>query len=58
MEKLLRYIRSRKQDISETMLYGNVKNMEHYRQLLGNVEAYQAIEDMIADILEKEERDE
>jgi hypothetical protein len=57
MEKLLRYIRNRKQDISETMLYGNVKNMEHYRQLLGNVEAYQAIEDMIGDILEKEEQD-
>lgn len=57
MEKLLRYIRSRKQEISEAMLYGNVKNMEHYRQLLGNVEAYQAIEDMIGDILEKEEQD-
>lgn len=57
MEKLLRYIRARKQDISETMLYGNVKNMEHYRQLIGNIEAYQAIEDMIGDILEKEEQD-
>jgi hypothetical protein len=57
MEKLLRFIRSRKQEISEAMLYGNVKNMEHYRQLVGNVEAYQVIEDMLKEIREKEERD-
>jgi hypothetical protein len=57
MEKLLRFIRSRKQEISEAMLYGNVKNMEHYRQLVGNVEAYQVIEDMLKEIRAKEERD-
>jgi len=57
MEKLLRFIRSRKQEISEAMLYGNVKNMEHYRQLVGNIEAYQVIEDMLKEIREKEERD-
>jgi hypothetical protein len=57
MEKLLRFIRSRKQEISEAMLYGNVKNMEHYRQLVGNVEAFQVIEDMLKEIREKEERD-
>jgi hypothetical protein len=57
MEKLLRFIRSRKQEISEAMLYGNVKNMEHYRQLVGNVEAYQVIEDMLKEIREKEERE-
>jgi hypothetical protein len=57
MEKLLRFIKSRKQEISEAMLYGNVKNMEHYRQLVGNVEAYQVIEDMLKEIREKEERD-
>jgi hypothetical protein len=39
------------------MLYGNVKNMEHYRQLVGNVEAFQVIEDMLKEIREKEERD-
>jgi hypothetical protein len=57
MEKLLRFIKSRKQEISEAMLYGNVKNMEHYRQLVGNVEAYQVIEDMLKEIREKEERE-
>ncbi len=57
MEKLLKYIRSRKQELGEAMLYGNVKNMEHYRQMVGNVEAYQVIEDMIIEILEKAEKD-
>ena len=57
MEKLLRYIKSRKQEISEAMLYGNVKNMEHYRQLVGNVEALQTIEDMLLEIRKKEETD-
>jgi hypothetical protein len=57
MEKLLRYIKSRKQEISEAMLYGNVKNMEHYRQLVGNVEALQAVEDMLLEIRKKEETD-
>jgi hypothetical protein len=53
IENLLKYIRLRKQEIGEAMLYGNVKNMEHYRQLVGNVEALQQIEDKINEILEK-----
>jgi hypothetical protein len=57
MEKLLKYIRNRKQELGEAMLYGNVKNMEHYRQMVGNVEAYQIIEDMIVEILEKADED-
>lgn len=57
MEKLLRYVKSRKNEISEAMLYGNVKNMEHYRQLVGNVEALQAVEDMLLEIRKKEETD-
>lgn len=57
MEKLLRYVKSRKHEISEAMLYGNVKNMEHYRQLVGNVEALQAVEDMLLEIRKKEETD-
>jgi hypothetical protein len=53
IEKLYKIIRERKQEIGESMLYGNVKSMEHYRQLVGNVESLQMIEDTIKDILEK-----
>jgi len=53
IERLYKIIRERKQEIGESMLYGNVKNMEHYRQLVGNVESLQMVEDTIKEILEK-----
>jgi hypothetical protein len=56
-EPLYRFIRERKQEIGEAMIYGNVKSMEHYRQLVGNVEALQLIEDKLKEILEKSESD-
>jgi hypothetical protein len=56
-ESLFKFIRSRKQEIGESMLYGNIKNMEHYRQLVGNVEALQMIEDEMKKILEKVRED-
>jgi hypothetical protein len=52
-EPLFRFIRERKQEIGEAMIYGNVKSMEHYRQLVGNVEALQMVEDKLKEILEK-----
>jgi hypothetical protein len=52
-EPLYRFIRERKQEIGEAMLYGNVKSMEHYRQLVGNIEALQMVEDRLKEILEK-----
>jgi hypothetical protein len=57
VESLLRLIRDRKQEIGESMLYGNVSSMEHYRQLVGNVEALQMVEDKLLEILEKSESD-
>ena len=56
-ELLFKFIRGRKQEIGESMIYGNVKNMEHYRQLVGNVEAFQMIEDEMKQILEKASQD-
>jgi hypothetical protein len=52
-EPLYRFIRERKQEIGEAMIYGNVKSMEHYRQLVGNVEALHMVEDKLKEILEK-----
>lgn len=56
-EALFKFIRGRKQEIGESMLYGNIKNMEHYRQLVGNVEALQMVEDEMKKILEKVRED-
>lgn len=57
IEKILKIIRARKHEIGEAMIYGNVKDMEHYRELVGNVKALQMVEDEIMLILEKSERD-
>jgi predicted nucleic acid-binding Zn-ribbon protein len=58
LQIVLKEIRKRKQEIGEAMIYGNVKDMEHYRQLVGNVESLQMIEDRINEILSKIESDE
>lgn len=53
LHRLLREIKERKAEISTAMMYGNVKNMEHYKQLVGNVEALQQIEDRINEMIER-----
>ncbi len=58
LQIVLKEIRKRKQEIGEAMLYGNVKDMEHYKQLVGNVEALQLIEDRIIEILSRLESEE
>jgi predicted nucleic acid-binding Zn-ribbon protein len=58
LQTVLKEIRKRKQEIGEAMLYGNVKDMEHYKQLVGNVEALQLIEDRINEILSRLESEE
>jgi len=58
LQTVLKEIRKRKQEIGEAMIYGNVKDMEHYKQLVGNVEALQMVEDRINEILSRLESDE
>ena len=57
LQTLAKEIKKRKQEIAEAMLYGSIKDMEHYRQLVGNVEALQMIEDRINEMLSKQEED-
>ena len=52
-EHLLKQIKERRDRISEMMLSGNVKNLEEYKQLVGNVESLDYIGDAIREILEK-----
>jgi hypothetical protein len=58
IERLLKLIRSRKHEIGEMMIYGGVKDMEHYREQVGSVKALQLVEDEIMDILKKAESSE
>ena len=37
-EAVFRILRERRQGIVDLMMYGNVKSMEQYRELMGNME--------------------
>jgi|TARA_E500000318_G_scaffold98292_1_gene99481 hypothetical protein len=55
-EAILRIIQDRRQVIAESMMYGNVKNMEHYRELIGNIQGITFIEQELKSLLEKQEQ--
>jgi len=54
-EHLIKIIRERRERISEMMTGGTVKDIEEYRQLVGNVESLDYIGQELRDILEKAE---
>ena len=37
-EAVFRILRERRQGVTDLMIYGNVKSMEQYRELMGNIE--------------------
>ena len=43
-EAVFRIIRDRRQGIVDLMMYGNVKSMEQYRELMGNMESLNHVE--------------
>ena len=52
-EHLLKSIQERKDRITEMMVNGTVKDIEEYRQLVGNVESLEYIGQELREILEK-----
>ena len=55
-EAVFRIIRERRQGITDLMIYGNVKSMEQYRELMGNFEALNHVEQVLKSLLDKQER--
>ena len=55
-EAVFRIIRDRRQGIVDVMMYGNVKSMEQYRELMGNMEALNHVEQELKHLLDKQER--
>ena len=55
-EAVFRILRERRQGIVDLMMYGNVKSMEQYRELMGNMECLNHVEQELKDLLEKQER--
>ena len=55
-EAVFRIIRERRQGCVDFMLNGNVKSMEHYRELMGNMECLNHVEQELKGLLDKQER--
>ena len=56
-EAVFRIINERKKQISEALLYDSVKNMEQYRQLMGERKALVFVEDELKSLLDRQEKD-
>jgi|TARA_B110000902_G_scaffold166691_1_gene190263 hypothetical protein len=55
-EAVFRMIRERRQTIVDQMQYGNVKSIEQYRELMGNLDALNHVEQELKGLLDKQER--
>jgi hypothetical protein len=55
-EAVFRMIRERRQTIVDAMQFNNVKSMEQYRELMGNLDALNHVEQELKGLLEKQER--
>ena len=55
-EAVFRVIRERRQGAVDLMQYGNVKSLEQYRELMGNLEALNHVEQELKGLLDKQER--
>ena len=55
-EAVFRIIKERRQAVQDLLLYDNVKNMEQYRELMGNLTALNHVEQELKGLLDKQER--
>ena len=56
--KLLRFINTRTEALSVTVTSGGVDNMENYKYIIGQINAYEATLQEISNLLEDKERNE
>ena len=56
-ENLLYEVRLLRQDTEQLVISGSMKNMEQYRQMMGRLEGYGFVEQIIEDLLKKSEYD-
>jgi len=54
-EAVFKILRDRRQGVTDLMVYGNVKSMEQYRELMGNLECLNHVEQELKSLLDKQE---
>jgi|TARA_R100000655_G_scaffold94864_1_gene136514 hypothetical protein len=52
-----RAIKDRRGQVLDLLEHGNVKSMEHYRELMGNLDALNHIAQELSGLLEQQEQD-
>ncbi len=55
-EATFRLIKERRSVVLDALQFNNVKDMEHYRELMGELSALEFIEQELKSLLEKQER--
>ena len=55
-EAVFRILREKRQGVTDLMIYGNVKSMEQYRELMGQMDALNHVEQELKGLLDKQER--
>jgi hypothetical protein len=55
-EAVFKILRDRRQGCADFMINGNVRSMEHYRELMGNLECLNHVEQELKGLLDKQER--
>ena len=54
-ESVFRIVREHRATIENLLVYDNVKNMEQYRELMGQLKALEHVEQELKSLLEKQE---
>jgi len=55
-EAAFRIIKERRKAVQDLLIYDNVKNIEQYRELMGNLKSLDHVEQELKSLLEKQER--
>ncbi len=55
-ESVFRIVREHRTTVENLLVYDNVKNMEQYRELMGQLKALEHVEQELRSLLEKQEQ--
>ncbi len=55
-EAIFRVIRERRNILQDALIFGEVKNMEHYREIIGGLKSLEHIEQELKSLLDKQEQ--
>ena len=56
-EAVFRVISERRKIVLDVLQFNTVKNMEHYKQLMGEMDALEYIENEVKDLLNRQEKE-